>query len=676
MKKYILTSIFLAAAGIAQLVAQTATQTAINSASVGTDVPIDGYTWRVAMKVNRPDGSKYAMLYGMSSFHYGIFGSTNDYFASTVRNVFTNRYATDKEYNNLRQIAVIPTLNTSADFSSTAKSELPANPQLASASGATEDVIFLPTVRDVKDWTFNVAGTFANTQRLITRNPVTSPTGNICAFITNGTTLTDNTGIAANTLNSSGILQFRPCIWVKVSPICQVEVDITGLDSICIGATTQLSPTTDGTWISTNSAVASVTDSGLVTGISAGSARFVFTSAGCSDTTDAVFVKALSTATHITGLNDTTVCSGTSIVLTAIAPTVTGTPIFRWYASDTSTTVLYTGNPYTTTSLTDTTTFYVSVEGDNYCEGAADATGRRAVTVRVKPRSVTAHITAPAVAICTGDTATLTATSSVVTGTQTFRWYSSSTSTTVLHTGNTYALGVLTATTSTSTTYYVSVEGDNYCEGVNSSSGRRSVTVTVKPYSEGSTLITANGALICSGSTTTLTANAPSVTSPTFRWYADSTSTTVLRTGNTYTTAALTTTTTFYVSVSGSNYCEGAADTIGRKAVTVTIIPRSESSMITAADTTICGGERVTLEASTVSVTGTPIFRWYENAATTTILHTGNTYATAALTKTTTFYVSVEGDNYCEGIANTTGRKAVTVTVNPLLKPSIGITIK
>ncbi|HSK14098.1 MAG TPA: Ig-like domain-containing protein, partial [Phnomibacter sp.] len=83
--------------------------------------------------------------------------------------------------------------------------------------------------------------------------------------------------------------------------------------SICQGRTANLTPSTGGTWVSSNPAVASVTNAGLVTGISPGSVTFTFTptSGGCIQTTNAVTILPLPTAS-ITGgtfcaLNSTTI---------------------------------------------------------------------------------------------------------------------------------------------------------------------------------------------------------------------------------------------------------------------------------------------------------------------------------------------------------------------------------
>src|SRR5690606_10528955 len=87
--------------------------------------------------------------------------------------------------------------------------------------------------------------------------------------------------------------------------------------------------TTGGTWISTDPAVATITNTGLVTGLAAGTARFVFTqtSTGCaSDTSDVVTVTQ-GPAVAITG--DDELCIGET---TTMSPTSGGT----WETSNAS----------------------------------------------------------------------------------------------------------------------------------------------------------------------------------------------------------------------------------------------------------------------------------------------------------------------------------------------------
>ncbi len=70
---------------------------------------------------------------------------------------------------------------------------------------------------------------------------------------------------------------------VTITVLPTPVVSFTGATTICPGSTTTLSPATGGTWKSNNTAVATVTNAGVVTGVSSGSVTFTYTRTdGCS----------------------------------------------------------------------------------------------------------------------------------------------------------------------------------------------------------------------------------------------------------------------------------------------------------------------------------------------------------------------------------------------------------
>ncbi|MDR1344760.1 MAG: hypothetical protein LBJ39_05335, partial [Tannerellaceae bacterium] len=104
---------------------------------------------------------------------------------------------------------------------------------------------------------------------------------------------------------------------------------------------------------------------------------------------------------------------------------------------------------------------------------------------------------------------------------------------------------------------------------------------------------------------------------------------------------------------------------------TFTVKNQAVAATITTAGTSICYNSTATLTGSSIAGVTSPVYRWYASQTATTPLYTGPTYTTPSLTATTTYYVSVEGTNYCENVVNT--RKAVTVTASSNLTPgSIG----
>jgi hypothetical protein len=89
-----------------------------------------------------------------------------------------------------------------------------------------------------------------------------------------------------------------------------------------------------------------------------------------------------STSTHILGFSgDTLIANNTTAALQAIASAEVINPVFHWYGQPTGGTPFYVGDEYTTSTLTQDTTFYVAISGNNFCSSVE----RRVVTVHIIP---------------------------------------------------------------------------------------------------------------------------------------------------------------------------------------------------------------------------------------------------------------------------------------------------
>ena len=147
----------------------------------------------------------------------------------------------------------------------------------------------------------------------------------------NGFTSTDqnSTVSASATAAMGGEYSVTATIGSCTSPAGKTTVVVNALpvvsagSSVCVGSTIALSPITGGTWTSSNTAVAQVTDAGVVTGVSAGSATFTFTSTttGCSKTTSSVTVNASPTITGTLA-----VCVGSTTKLTGSGTAASSSP--------------------------------------------------------------------------------------------------------------------------------------------------------------------------------------------------------------------------------------------------------------------------------------------------------------------------------------------------------------
>jgi|GEM_PF-2134909 len=204
--------------------------------------------------------------------------------------------------------------------------------------------------------------------------------------------------------NSLGCSATSPAVNVIVNP----APTISGTLNACVGKTSSLSgtatahPTTP--WSSSNNAIATVSSTGVVTGISAGSVTITYMiNTGCTATatfTVSALPSAPSTATSVTYCQD---ASATSL-------SATGTSI-KWYTAASGGTGATTA-PTPVTTTPGITTYYVTQTNSFGCE----STPRTAINVTVNPKPVSVTATPlTATTFCIGDSVILNGSASVFT---------------------------------------------------------------------------------------------------------------------------------------------------------------------------------------------------------------------------------------------------------------------
>ncbi|QDH79390.1 DUF11 domain-containing protein [Echinicola soli] len=325
-----------------------------------------------------------------------------------------------------------------------------------------------------------------------------------------------------------------------------------------------------------------------------------------------------------------TICAGDTFTLSAASTTVES-PVFTWYT-----------DAALTTEVTDpevmpaaTRTYYVTVSGEGVCANNPDEAV--AVTVTVNRNATSSDIQADGGTICEGDSFPLNATSTTI-DSPVFTWYTDA--------ALTNELTDATVSPEVTTTYYVAVSGDGVC--ANKPGQGKAVTVTVNRGASADD-IEADGATICAGDTFTLEATS-AISNASFTWYSDAALTNPISDLE----VSPTSTTTYYVTVTGADVCENASG--DAKEVTVTVNRIGTASDIQADGDTICAGGNHTLSATSSIDNAT--FRWYADEDLTTEI----TNAVVSPSATTTYYVTVSGDGVCENRPGTA--KAVTVMVN------------
>ncbi len=319
-------------------------------------------------------------------------------------------------------------------------------------------------------------------------------------------TLTDGNN-CSNTTNTTVTVQALPVL--------------SGPNAVCVGNSIQLNPTLGGTWISNHPLIATIDNSGTVTGLIFGNATFTYTDSttGCFETTTLVNVQVAPQIT-VQPTVAQTVCSGNSANLSVIA---TGAGLsYQWYKGSTPLTnggnffgvdsAALTINPI---SLTDASSDYYCVISGNctpsVTSDSASLIVNEAVSITTQPAASQTY--------CTGNNVSISISAS---GTGlTYQWFKGLNPLTdggSISGANTNNLIINAASTSDAgNDYYCVVSGLAPCTSVNSSFSEviidENPSVTSQP---------ATNQTVCAGSNVTFSVAATGG-SLTYQWYNDTT---------------------------------------------------------------------------------------------------------------------------------------------------------
>lgn len=465
----------------------------------------------------------------------------------------------------------------------------------------------------------------------------TTPTGGTSFFTgTSYTTpvITSTTTYYVQAMNSGGCASTRTPVTVTVSPPPATPVIPT--IQVCSGQSGTLTITSPEPGATYNWYTSSAGGTPIYTGtayttppVTATTTYYVqgTNAAGCTNTTMATATIDVAAGLTPPVVPNVQICSGQSATVSVTTPQTGIT--YKWFTTNTGGTPFYTGTAYTTPVLTADITYYVQSENAAGCI----STTRTAVTVSILPPL--SAPTASNVTVCKAASAVLSVTNPDPA--LTYSWYISASATTPVATGTTYTTPPIT----NSTTYYLEASNSGGCV-----STRTAVTVTVSPSPPAPTVPPVQ---ICRGQTATLAVDSPQP-GFTYNWYTSSTGGALIYTGTTYTTAPLTTTTTYWVEAVNATGCVGP-----HGPAVANVAPAPVAPAMT--DTAICAGQTVTLTIN--SPQPGVIYNWFTAATGGTAIYTGVSYTTGVLTNSVSFYVEAQTTGGC--ISST--RSQVNVTV-------------
>ncbi len=167
---------------------------------------------------------------------------------------------------------------------------------------------------------------------------------------------------------------------------------VTAPTKLCIGSNGNLTPSSGGTWTSSNNALATVTNAGVINAIAPGAVTFTFTNSatGCSKKTNTVIINALPTITNLPTNSD--ICVNEKHTL---SPTTGGT----WSSSNTSIATITNAGVITGISLGTVNFTYINT-----------ATGCSSAITNIQVLNIPEiiSVTASPTSICAGDESILT----------------------------------------------------------------------------------------------------------------------------------------------------------------------------------------------------------------------------------------------------------------------------
>jgi len=270
---------------------------------------------------------------------------------------------------------------------------------------------------------------------------------------------------------------------------------------VCVGSTITLSPATGGTWSSSNISIASVTNAGLVTGITEGTATFTYTNSatGCSSTTTPVTIHPVPLATITSA--DVSICNDGGNTLITGTVTANGNWLLTLSNGATAT---GTGNSSFSISVSPviSTLYTIASLVDEKCSALPGGlTGSTFVTVN-EPVNITTQ-PAPSQTICSSFPVSF---SVAATGTGlSYQWYLGATPLTDnanISGSNTAVLNIAQAALADAGTYRVEISATAPCTAVYSDDAVLTVIQDIEIINQPVTEVK------CAGATASFTVNA------------------------------------------------------------------------------------------------------------------------------------------------------------------------
>ncbi len=418
--------------------------------------------------------------------------------------------------------------------------------------------------------------------------------------------------------------------------------------SICSGGTATLSANggslgTAANWQwYTGSCGGTLVGSGTSISVSPSSTTVYYLRAegSCGNTscvTTTINVNTLSAAPGSVSASGNPVCAGNSTTLTANGGSLGTGATWEWFSGSCTGTPAGSGSSIVVSPSSSTSYFVKAV-------GICNTTACSGLMVNTNAASTAASaINSTTTSLCSGGTATLSASGGSLGTAANWQWYTGSCGGTLVGSGTS-----ISVSPSSTTVYYLRAEGS--C----GNTGCVSTTITVNSVSSAPASVSASGSsTLCSGSSSTLTVNGGSLgTGASWQWFSGSCTGTAAGTGNAITVSPSSATTYFVKAVGSCNTTLCSSITVNVNAVST---PPASANPSAAA---ICSGNSSTLTVSGGSLGTGGTWHWYASGCGASAVGTGTSIVVSPGISTA-YFVRAEdlcGNSLCA---------QVTVTVTP-----------
>lgn len=439
---------------------------------------------------------------------------------------------------------------------------------------------------------------------------------------------------------------------------------ITGTSIVCIGSTTQLlgsgTSASSNPWVSATPSVATVSSTGVITGLTAGTSIITFTNSNGCKTSQLVTVNPILVPSVSITANNATICAGTNVVLKANPENGGSAPIYKWKLNN----VVIggaTNDTYSTMSATNGQSYTVEMISNQLCASTSAVISNPiviTVTTSVTPKVTV--IASPSNNVCAATLTTFTATPDNGGIAPTFQWKK----------------GGVAIASATNATYVSSsfVTGDIITVDMVSNSSCAStpnatsepITITVTPKVNASVVITASSTAICENTNVIFTAVAtkPGV-GPTYEWFVNNISQGILSASNTFTVSSLLDNDQVKVSLTSNETCVNVPTVISNSIVmdvTTKLVPIVS---VVADKTTSCAAEAIKFTATATNGGSSAQYQWKINNVNSGSPTGSNIFTTTSLLNGNTVSVDLTSSISCV-TENTVSSAGIEITVAPV----------